>query len=79
MPDARSAGAAALVSQIHPEQLQHDLPLNLVLEYQRSEHKKGFPFSDNLLTLIFIIFTQMQEQQRLLLTQHMEMKNLDVH
>ena len=40
------------------------------------DHKRAFPFSDNLLTMIFIIFSQLQEQQRLLLTQHMEMRNI---
>ena len=55
---------------------QATMLLQLVNEIQTVRHKQAFPFSDNLLTLIFIIFSQLQDQQRLLLTQHMTMKQI---
>ena len=43
----------------------------IVNEIQKAEHVDKFPFSDNLLTLMFIIFSQLQDNQRLLLTTRM--------
>ena len=43
---------------------------------QRAAHAKKFPFSDNLSTLIFIVASQLHEQQRTLLTSHLSMRQL---
>jgi hypothetical protein len=42
------------------------------------QHRLQFPFGDNMLTLIFIIFSQLDPQQRLLLTSHMQLKNITI-
>ena len=54
------------------------LLVNLVNDIQTHEHKTSFPFSDNLITLIFIMFSQLNEQQRLMMTQHMQMKMIQL-
>ena len=50
----------------------------LIVSAASSQHRNQFPFGDNLLTVIFIIFSQLDPQQRLLLTSHMQLKNIAI-
>ena len=52
-----------------PQQVTEQV--RLVNEMKREIHKEKFPFTDNLFSLMFVVTSELPEQQRSQLTSHM--------
>eukprot|EP00973_Karenia_brevis_P062214 8654007-Karenia_brevis.AAC.1 len=56
--------------------LEEDRQLRLVNELQAEEDKSHFPFNDNMFSIMFIIMSDLNDQQRLNLINQLEMRGV---